>query len=202
MKRLNRGSSVGISVVNNKNNICDAIEEALNYDEKIIVEKVIENLKELNCSVLGDNFHYEASLIEQVYSSDEILSFKDKYLSNGKSKGMASTGRKVPADISKKLTNEIQDISIKACKALNTTGVVRIDYLLDEKTNEVYLNELNIIPGSLAFYLWTPTGISYKDMLSQIIDLGIKKYQNKSKKSTSFESNVLEGFNGSKGVKK
>ena len=93
-------------------------------------------------------------------------------------------------------------ISIKACKALNTTGVVRIDYLLDEKTNEVYLNELNIIPGSLSFYLWTPTGISYKDMLSQIIDLGIKKYQNKSKKSTSFESNVLEGFNGSKGVKK
>ena len=202
VKPARQGSSVGISVVNNKNNLCDAIEEALNYDEKIIVEKVIENLKELNCSVLGDNSHYEASLIEQVYSSDEILSFKDKYLSNGKSKGMASTGRKVPADISKKLTSEIQDISIKACKALNTTGVVRIDYLLDEKTNEVYLNELNIIPGSLSFYLWTPTGISYKDMLSQIIDLGIKKYQNKSKKSTSFESNVLEGFNGSKGVKK
>ena len=93
-------------------------------------------------------------------------------------------------------------MSKKACKALNTTGVVRIDYLLNQKTNEVYLNELNIIPGSLAFYLWTPMGVTYKDMLSQIIDLGIKKYQNKSKKQTSFETKVLEGFNGTKGVKK
>lgn len=202
VKPARQGSSVGISVANNKEELIESIEDALSYDEKILVEKVIENLKELNCSVLGDNSNYEASMIEEVFSSDEILSYNDKYLSGGKSKGMASTGRKVPADISKALTEEIKEISKKACKALNTTGVVRIDYLLNQKTNEVYLNELNIIPGSLAFYLWTPMGVTYKDMLSQIIDLGIKKYQNKSKKQTSFETNVLEGFNGTKGVKK
>lgn len=202
VKPSRQGSSVGIKVANNKNELNDAIKEAISYDEKILVEKLVNNLKELNCSVLGDSFSYEASEIEEVYSSDEILSYKDKYLSSGKSKGMASAGRKVPADISKTLEKEIKSMSINACKALNTTGVVRIDYLLDTKENKVYLNELNLIPGSLAFYLWKATGMEYKELLSKIIELGIKKYQNKSKKLTSFETNVLEGFNGTKGVKK
>lgn len=205
VKPSRQGSSVGISIAKNKKELENAIDEALSYDEKILVETVVEDLCELNCSVVGDNSNYEASLIEEVYSSDEILSYKDKYMSGGgktPSKGMASTGRKVPADIPKDMTEKIQMLSINACKALNTNGVVRIDYLLDRKTNNLYLNELNIVPGSLAFYLWTPKDVKYKELLNRIISAGIKRYQNKSKKLSSFETNVLANFNGTKGVKK
>lgn len=206
VKPARQGSSVGIKVAKNKSELVLAIEDALNYDEKILVEKVVENLCELNCSVVGDNYNYETSLIEEVYGSDEILSYKDKYMSDGAkkggSKGMLSTGRKVPADIDKKTQAKVEEYSIKACKALNTSGVVRIDYLMDKESKKVYLNELNLTPGSLSFYLWAPKDVSYKDLLNRIIDCGIKKYQNKAKKLSSFETNVLANFKGTKGVKK
>lgn len=200
VKPARLGSSVGINIALDESSLNEAINEALKYDEKIIVEKVIENLKELNCSVLGDKDLYKTSLIEEVSGKDNILSYEDKYISGGKSKGMASASRKVPADISKKLTKEIENISVKACKALNTNGIVRIDYLYDTKNDKVYLNEINIIPGSLSFYLWKD--MKYKDLLENIIELGIKNYKNKSRKQTSFETNVLQNFNGTKGIKK
>lgn len=200
VKPARLGSSVGINIAADEVSLKEAINEALKYDEKIIVEKVIENLKELNCSVLGDKDLYKTSLIEEVSAKENILSYEDKYISGSKSKGMASASRKVPADISKKLTKEIENMSVRACKALNTSGIVRIDYLYDTKNEKVYLNEINIIPGSLSFYLWKDT--KYKDLLASIIELGIKKYKNKSKKQTSFETNVLQNFNGTKGIKK
>lgn len=200
VKPARLGSSVGISIAVDEVSLKEAINEALKYDEKIIVEKVIENLKELNCSVLGDKDLYKPSLIEEVSAKENILSYEDKYISGSKSKGMASASRKVPADISKKLTKEIENMSVRACKALNTSGIVRIDYLYDTKNEKVYLNEINIIPGSLSFYLWKDT--KYKDLLASIIELGIKKYKIKSKKQTSFETNVLQNFNGTKGIKK
>lgn len=200
VKPARLGSSVGISIAADEVSLKEAINEALKYDEKIIVEKVIENLKELNCSVLGDKDLYKPSLIEEVSAKENILSYEDKYISGSKSKGMASASRKVPADISKKLTKEIENMSVRACKTLNTSGIVRIDYLYDTKNEKVYLNEINIIPGSLSFYLWKDT--KYKDLLASIIELGIKKYKIKSKKQTSFETNVLQNFNGTKGIKK
>lgn len=205
VKPARQGSSVGIKIAKNKEQLVNAINEAINYDEKVLVEKVVKNLTELNCSVLGDNNEYKASAIEQVFASSELLSYEDKYLSDGgktPSKGMASAGRKLPADLDKETKEKIENISISACRALNTSGVVRIDYLMDTKTKEVYLNEMNIIPGSLSFYLWKESGLSYKDMLDKVIELGIKKYQNKSKKLTSFDTNVLQSFNGTKGLKK
>lgn len=205
VKPARQGSSVGIKIAKNKEELTLAINEAITYDEKILVEKVINNLTELNCSVLGDNNEYFPSVIEEVYSSSNFLSYEDKYLSDGgktPSKGMASAGRKIPADISKEIKQKIEDISVNACRALNTSGVVRIDYLMDKKTKEVYLNEMNIIPGSLSFYLWKENGLSYQELLDKIIECGIKKYQNKSKKLTSFDTNVLKSFNGTKGLKK
>lgn len=203
IKPARQGSSVGISVAHNKEELISAIEEALDYDEKILVEEVVKNLKELNISVVGDNKNYELSEIEEVFGSDEILSYKDKYLSGSKgSKGMTSAGRKIPADLDDKLKKKLEDMAYKACKALNTNGVVRIDFLLDKSSSTLYLNEMNIIPGSLSFYLWTPKGVEYKDLLNKIIDSGIKRYQQKEKKYSSFDTNVLEGFSGTKGVKK
>ena len=202
VKPSRQGSSVGISIANTKEELISAIEDALNYDDKILVEKVVEDLCELNISVLGDNSNYELSQIEEVFKADTILSYEDKYLGSGKSKGMASAGRKIPADITKAVEKRIEQMAIDASKALNISGVVRIDFMLDRKTKEIYLNEFNITPGSLAFYLWTGKEMNYSKLLDKIIDCGIKKYQAKSKKLTNFETNVLEGFNGAKGVKK
>lgn len=202
IKPARQGSSIGIGFANNREELIESINEAIMYDEKIIVETVIKNLQELNCSVLGGLGEYKASVIEEVFPSQKILSYEDKYLSDSKTKGMGSLGRKIPAEIKKTLEKEVKELSIKACKSLNTNGIVRIDFLVDKKENKVFINELNIIPGSLAFYLWTPLGKEYKELLNDIIEYGIKRSKNKARKLNSFDTNVLEGFNGTKGVKK
>ncbi len=206
VKPATLGSSVGIELVKDKKHIEEAIEDAINYDTKIVIEKAVDNLVEVNSSVMGNYEHQKVSPLEEVMGEDEILSFTDKYLSNGKtkgtaSKGMASTSRIVPARISDKLTKQIQETSKKVFKLFNFSGVCRIDYLIDSKTEKYYVNEPNTIPGSLAFYLWKEMGVSYKEELDEIISIAIKEYKNKTKKVRSFDSNILEGFNGSKGVK-
>lgn len=208
VKPARLGSSVGISIAKNKKELESSIETATLYDDKIVVEKALTNFVELNCSVLGNHEVAEASVVEEVMGTDEFLSYKDKYLGSVKgkldtSKGMASTNRIIPARIDEKITKNIQKYSIEAFKALNANGVVRIDYLMDKKTKEVYLNELNTIPGSLAFYLWKENGKNYTELLNNLIELGIKRYKKKEKKTYSFDTNVLNDFNGfgSKGTK-
>lgn len=200
------GSSVGITFVKDEDSIEEAIEDAIEYDKKILVEKAVENLVEVNCSVLGDYSKQEVGVLEEVMSGNDILTYKDKYVGNSKtkgpSKGMVSADRKIPADINKKLEEEIEDLSIKTFKALNLSGVCRIDYLIDSKNNKVFVNEPNIIPGSLAFYLWEPTGKKYSELLDDLINIAIKQYKENNKKVSQFDTNILENFNGLKGAKK
>jgi len=206
VKPARLGSSVGISIAKNKKELIKAIEDAIEYDEKVVVEKALTNYVELNCSVLGNHEVAEPSVIEEVMGADEFLSYKDKYLGSGKgkiqgSKGMASTNRIIPARIDDKVKTKIEKYSVDAFKALSASGVVRIDYLMDKKTKDVYLNELNTIPGSLAFYLWKENGKDYTELLNDIIELGIKRYKKKEKKTFSFDTNILNDFNGFSGVK-
>lgn len=210
VKPARQGSSIGISVANNIESLKEAINDAINYDEKILVEQIIPNMVELNCSVLGSSSYSEASAIEQVMGKDEILSFNDKYIGNKAkkgglktcaSKGMASASRVIPADISDKLKEEIELTSKKAFRALGASGVVRIDYLYDKKSKELYVNELNSIPGSLAFYLWTPLKKEYPELLDDLINISVKRFKKNLKKTKSFESNILSSYNRSKGIK-
>lgn len=205
VKPATLGSSVGITVVKEEEALDDAIMDAITYDTKIVVEKMVDNLVEVNCSVLGDYEYQQTSVLEEVMSSDEFLTYKEKYLGGGKktgaSKGMASTSRIVPARISDKLTEEVKEIAKGAFKALNLSGICRIDFLIDKKSNKVYINEPNTIPGSLAFYLWEPSGKKYSVLLDEAITLAIKDYKNRSKKTNSFDTNVLSNFSGAKGVK-
>lgn len=210
VKPARQGSSIGISVANNIESLKEAINDAINYDEKILVEQIIPNMVELNCSVLGSSSYSEASAIEQVMGKDEILSFNDKYIGNKAkkgglktcaSKGMASASRVIPADISDKLKEEIELTSKKAFRALGASGVVRIDYLYDKKSKELYVNELNSIPGSLAFYLWKPLKKEYPELLDDLINISVKRFKKNLKKTKSFESNILSSYNGSKGIK-
>ena len=205
VKPATLGSSVGINFVKNDRVIEDAINEAMEYDKKIIVEKAVENLIEVNASVVGNYEHMEVSVLEEVLSSNNLLTYEDKYVGNAKtkgSKGMVNTSRIIPANISKELTKKIQDTSLDVFKVLNFSGVVRIDYLIDSKSKEYYVNEPNTIPGSLSFYLWNKTNKNYKELLDQLITISIREYKNKNKKVYSFDTNILKNFNGIKGVKK
>lgn len=209
VKPATLGSSVGINIAHKKDELVKAIEDAITYDNKILVEEVIGNLTEVNVSVVGNYDSQDTSVIEQVLSSSELLTYEDKYIGgskkSGPSKGMASASRKIPADIGDKLTNEVKDVAVRAFKALNLSGDVRIDFLIDSKKKKVYINEVNTIPGSLAFYLWEPVGKNYTELLDELINIAVKDYKKRINKTHSFETNILSGFTGGlkgcKGVK-
>lgn len=206
VKPATLGSSIGIEVAKNEKDIESKIEDAMEYDTKIVVEKVIENLTEVNASVLGNYEYQKVSPLEEVMGEDEILSFANKYLGNAKSKGtaskgMASTSRIVPARISEKLTKEIQDTAKQVFKVLNLSGVCRVDFLIDNKENKFYVNEPNTCPGSLSFYLWKEAGMKYSELLDEMVSIAIKEYKHKNQKTMSFKSSIFDGFNGSKGLK-
>ena len=210
VKPAKLGSSVGITFVKDSKDISNAIDEAIKYDNKIVVEKAVSNLVEVNCSVLGNYAYQQTSEIEEVRTKSEILTYQDKYLGNGKgsktkglgSKGMASASRIIPARIDNDTEAKVRRIASDAFKALNLSGVCRIDFLIDKETRNVYINEPNTIPGSLSFYLWEPTGKEYSQLLDDIITLAIKDYKAKHKKIYSFETNILAGYaNGIKGAK-
>ena len=225
VKPGNLGSSVGIRKAKNKVELEEAIEFAMEFADRIIVEKAVENLKEINCSVIGDLTETQASICEEPFFSDEILSYTDKYIGDGKSnggtigggktaspklggqKGGAKGGntqfanKKIPADISKEKTEEIQKMAQDVFKVLGCNGVSRIDFLIDTKTDKVYVNEINTIPGALSYYLWEATGKPFEKELDEIIDIAIKRHRDKEKLTFSYDKNILAMQGGVKGAK-
>lgn len=211
VKPARLGSSIGISISHNREQLIDSIEEAIKYDNKILVETVIKDLSEVNCAVVGNSEYQETSLIALMKTNNEFLTYGDKYLSGGKkgTKGVKSTKTgnmstsefDIPAKLDKKVEDKVKDLAIKTFKALNLSGVARIDFLIDKKSKKVYVNEPNTIPGSLSFYMFKPAGKEYKTLLDEMITTAIKDYKNESKKISSFETNILSTYNGSKGKK-
>lgn len=210
VKPLNLGSSVGISVAHDRAGLEDSLELAFEFSEHVIVERAITDLTEINCAVLGDEYSAQASVCERPLGSDEILSYEDKYVGgnskgakSGGSKGMASLGRELPARIPDELRDRIQTLAVQAFRALGCSGVARIDFMIDNESGELYLNEFNTIPGSLAFYLWEAGGMSYKEQLSRMIDLALDRARREQSINFSFDSNILANvsFGGSKGAK-
>ncbi|MGM9834180.1 MAG: D-alanine--D-alanine ligase family protein [Bacilli bacterium] len=208
VKPARLGSSIGITYVADENDIEEAIEEAISYDEKIVVEETVKNLMEVDCAVVGNHEHMETSLIGEMITDNNILTFEDKYLAEGGKKGSSkkvsgesNTGFKIPAKLDKKIENDIYDLSKKAFRALNLKGVTRFDFLVDKKEKKVYVNEPNTIPGCLAFFFFTPKGKKYGMLLDELIAITIKDYKNNMKKISSFDSNVLSTYSGSKGAK-
>ncbi len=204
VKPVNLGSSVGIAKADDRKKLLDAMSDAFRYADRVLVERAITNLTEINCSVVGNAHEAEASVCERPLNSDEILSYEDKYLGGSKSsKGMASTKRIIPADISTEHTLMIQEMAVKAFKALGCCGVSRIDFMIDNDSGKIYLNEINTIPGSLSFYLWEPKGVKYSALLDKIIALAIKAHKDRSNITYAFDTNVLAGIKlgGTKGTK-
>ena len=215
VKPATLGSSVGIKTAYNEEDVKEAIDDAIRYDNKIIVEKLVENLMEVNISVLGNYENQQVSAIEQVIPTKDFLTYEDKYIGSNKvkgklgakfktSKGMVSASRIIPAKLKNGMKEEIEEIAVKAFKALGSAGVVRIDFMVDEKAGKVYINEVNNIPGSLSFYLWEPIGKEYTELLDDLINIGIRDYKKRIAKTHSFNTNILKGFTelgGMKGMK-
>ena len=212
VKPANLGSTIGIGVAHSRNELETKIDEALEYERKIVVEEMIPNLLELNCAVCGTYEYSETSLVAEMKMKHELLTFEDKYLGGGKGKGMKGSAKtpnsmstsefEVPANIPEEMTNKIYEISKQVFRALNLKGVCRIDYLVNRETGDIYVNEPNTIPGSLAFYLYEPKGKKYKTLTDELIKSAIKDYKNEMRKTSSFTSNILSEYNGGKGLKK
>lgn len=198
VKPASLGSSIGISRVDREEDLEEAVDLALSYDHKVLVEVAIENPRELNISVLGHGGNYELSPIEEPKSAEDLLTFDEKYIQNNKQGD--KTGQKNARNIvdpGEKIKEEIHDFSIKAMMAIEGSGVARIDFLLDQ--DKVYLNEINTQPGSMAFYLWEEGGLNFKDLLDRILDMALEKKKEEDARVYSYESNLFQrtGF-GSK----
>ncbi len=207
VKPIDLGSSVGISVAKERSELVDSIDNAFLYAQNILCEHAILNLREVNCAVLGNEIDALASEIEEPMHTKDILSYEDKYGNGQKSedsRGMASLKRQIPAKIDKDMYDDIKKLAIKSFKILGCNGVARLDFMIDVDTNKYYFNEINTIPGSLAFYLFEPLGIKYKDLLDRIINLAEERKRNENNITYSFDTNILKNVSGSgsKGAKR
>lgn len=207
VKPINLGSSVGIKIARDRDGLLEAIDYSFQFAKNVLVEKAIVNLREINCAVLGDDEEASASECEEPINSDEILSYQDKYVSGGKgegSKGMSSLKRKLPADLTKEQRDTIRELAVKTFQALGCNGVARIDFMIDTGINKIYVNEINTIPGSLAFYLWEAVGLKFEDMLDRMVNLALKRDREGKEIVYSFDTNILSNlsFGGAKGAKR
>ena len=213
IKPVNLGSSIGISKADNKQKLKESLDLAFSFSNLVIVEKAIVDLRELNCAVLGDRFDCMTSAVEEPFGNDEILSFQDKYMSGSKGSksglsfsktgakssdsnvgaksGMASLKRQVPAKIDKNMEENVKTLAMKTFKTLGCSGVARIDFILDKNNNDIYINEINTIPGSLSYYLFTPIGIEYKELLDRMIKIALDNQRREQNLQFSFESSLL-----------
>lgn len=219
VKPVNLGSSVGISIAKTHAELVNALDDAFRYATRVLVEHAISNLREINCSVLGDENDALASECEEPMHTAEILSYEDKYVNNGggksskpggskgnggsKGAGMASLARKIPADLTPEQREEVRDLAVRSFKALGCCGVSRIDFMIDEDSGKLYFNEINPIPGSLSFYLWEPVGVPYSELLDRMIQLAMKRTRQEEQVTFTFDTNILSNadLGGSKGRK-
>ena len=201
VKPANLGSSVGIEIIKDEKEFVPKMQQVFEFCENVLIERCITNLREINCSVVGDFSSQEVSVLEEPIKEDEILSYKDKYLGNGKggklskmggkSSGMASLTRKIPAQLDKEQEDEIYNLAKNTFKLLNCEGISRIDFILDGDNNKIYVNEINTIPGSLSFYLWEPKGVKFSELLDKAIRIAIKRQERRNKITYSTNVNIL-----------
>jgi D-alanine-D-alanine ligase len=191
VKPANCGSSVGITKVKNRNELEKAIKKASKFDHKILLEQGIEQSVDINCAVMG-GYELKTSVCEQPIIEDEFLSFQEKYLKGGKTKGMAGLSRIVPAPIPDNISKKIQEAAKIAFREIGAFGMARIDFLYQPKTKKFYINEINTIPGSLAFYLWQASGVEPKKMLDEMVSIALERKKENASVSFSFRSKILE----------
>ena len=205
VKPANLGSSVGIGRAANRDRLIECIDEAEKYSSRIIVEHMVDNLHEVNCSVLGDCDDYITSVCEEPIKSGEILSYQDKYMGGTKgAKGMQASQKRIPADLPQEVSDRIRFLAGETFRVLSCHGVSRVDVIMDADNGNIYVNEINTIPGSLSFYLWEASGISFDKLMDRLVKLALKRERERGMKIKSYDQNIFSlggGCKGSKGCK-
>ena len=200
VKPANLGSSVGIGRAVDRQQLMERVEDAARYSTRIIVEDMVENLMEINCSVLGDCDDYRTSILEEPIKSGEILSYEDKYMGGGKSsKGMQASQKRFPADLTDEMTKKIQHLAGETFRVLSCHGVSRVDVMVNADTDDIYVNEINTIPGSLSFYLWEASGIPFNELMNELVKLALKRKREQEHKTVSYDQNIFSMGGGVKG---
>ena len=228
VKPARLGSSIGIAKVDTRQELDAAIEEALRYDEKVVVEHAVTALREVNCSVLGSPREAQASVLEEPVRSvgEALLTFEEKYqrgggkgskgaprrakaprgagAKGGAGAGMASLDRLIPAPLSETDTAAARAMAVHVFRLFECSGVARIDFLLDDADGQLYFNEINTLPGSLSFYLWEPSGVPFPTLIDRMIRLALERHAAESGRIRTYDTNLLSsvsvgGLKGRKG---
>jgi len=201
IKPATLGSSIGVGRAENQSILVQSIDLAIHFDRRILVERAIVGGAEINCAVMGNGNAIEASVLEQPVSWDQFLTYEEKYMRGGE--GMKSAERIIPAPISAELTTRIQQYAIDAFKAIDGRGTARMDFLIHQDTGEIYLNEINTMPGSLAFYLWQETGLSAREVVDKLVKLAQDAAADKRGNTYDYQTSLIElmSSRGLKGMK-
>lgn len=204
VKPATLGSSIGIGKADDEHLLRISIDIAANFDRRILVETAVADCIEINCAVIGYGENIRASVLEQPISWDEFLTYEEKYMRGDG--GMKSAERLIPAPIPDDLAERIRAAAISAFKAVDGRGTARIDFLAHPESGEFYLNELNTMPGSLAFYLWQEMGMNPTFIVQQLVELAREAYADKRRNNYDYQTNLVavtaaRGLKGLKGAK-
>jgi D-alanine-D-alanine ligase len=200
VKPAHLGSSIGISRVTDKQGLANAIEVALHYDSKALVEEGVENLIEVTLPIMGNDEVTPALLEEPLLKSEDFFDFETKYMQGGK-KGKGGSGKggaqgysRIPAELPKGLYEVAEAVGVRVYRALGCSGIARVDMLIDSKAKQVYFNEVNPLPGSLYAHNWAKSGISNIQLVTRLIELAQERFAGKQAITTSFSTNYLQQF--------
>lgn len=200
IKPANLGSSVGIGSAHDRNQLKARIDDAERYSTRIIVEHMLTDMQEINCSVLGDCDDYRTSVLEEPIKSGDFLTYEKKYMGGGKgSEGMQSSQKRIPAELPDDVTKEIQRLAGETFRVLSCHGVSRVDVMIDRTDGRIYVNEINAIPGSLSFYLWEATGLSFDKLMDELVKLALRRKREEGMKTVSYDQNIFNLTGGAKG---
>lgn len=197
VKPVHLGSSIAVSKATNQTELLNALEVALHYDDKVIVETSVEDLIEVTVPVMGDESQARIALIER--PKTDFFDFDEKYMHGGKKKGGGSKGAnagysELPAKLPPKLYREVEELAKATFKAIGGSGIARVDFLIDAKTNKPYVNEVNTLPGSLYHHNWRAAGVSAVELVNQLIEIAEQRQAHQQQLNFTFKSNFLKQF--------
>lgn len=194
VKPVHLGSSIGIKKVDNINNddLMDAIEVGMFYDDKVLIEEAVENMADLTCCVIGHH-EIESSLVQESVFQSEMFSFEEKYLKDGGAQlGKSEGGLLIPANIDQATTKKIQEMSKNIFRLFGCSGISRVDYLYNRKTGQIFANEINTLPGTLYHHLWKKSGLEIDQLVERLINCALERQTDNAKVSYSFKSNIFQ----------
>lgn len=198
IKPAHLGSSIGITKASTEKELEHGLEVGFHYDNKVLIERCIENLADLTCAVLG-NDELTPSVLQESTFGKEFFSYEDKYIADGGAQlGNATKNLKIPADLDEKTIKEIQQMALKTFKALGCSGISRVDFLYDRKAKKYYVSEVNPLPGTLYHHLWIASGLPIDKLITKLIALAEEKHAEKASIQHTFQNDLLKFANSVK----